>query len=121
MRLGASQRAHALRRPGSCYTCGRDASTPKTSATTDDIEALKHRLDALRSLGAAALAQLEHFYDVQLTYTSNAIEGNTLTYGETAIVIETGSRSAASRSSMTSEDGEPPTCQMSGNGPTSVV
>ncbi len=37
-----------------------------------------------------ALARLEHYYDVELTYTSNAIEGNTLSAVETALVIEKG-------------------------------
>jgi len=50
----------------------------------------KRQLDALRPLSSAALAQLQKHYDVELTYTSNAIEGNTLTYRETAEVIEHG-------------------------------
>src|SRR5580700_523991 len=44
----------------------------------------------MRPLGQAALAQLQKHYDVELTYTSNAIEGNTLTLRETAEVIEHG-------------------------------
>ncbi len=54
------------------------------------ITALKKRLDALRPLTGAALVQLQKYYDVELTYTSNAIEGNTLTARETAEVIEHG-------------------------------
>jgi Fic family protein len=54
------------------------------------IDALKRELDALRPLGAAALAQLQRHFDVELTFTSNAIEGNTLTLRETAEVIEHG-------------------------------
>jgi len=50
----------------------------------------KARFDRLRPLSAAALAQLQKYYDVELTYTSNAIEGNTLTARETAEVIEHG-------------------------------
>jgi len=50
----------------------------------------KRALDALRPLSVGALAQLRHFYDVELTFTSNAIEGNTLTLRETAEVIEHG-------------------------------
>jgi Fic family protein len=50
----------------------------------------KAHLDRLRPLSAAALAQLQKHYDVDLTYTSNAIEGNTLTLRETAEVIEHG-------------------------------
>jgi Fic family protein len=37
-----------------------------------------------------ALARLEHYYDIELTYTSNAIEGNTLSAVETTLVIEKG-------------------------------
>ncbi len=50
----------------------------------------KAELDRLRPLAAPALAQLQKHYDVELTYTSNAIEGNTLTLRETAEVIEHG-------------------------------
>ena len=50
----------------------------------------KEQLDQLRPLSQAALAQLQMHYDVELTYTSNAIEGNTLTLRETAEVIEHG-------------------------------
>ena len=52
--------------------------------------AKKQQLDALRPLSQGALAQLQKYYDVELTYTSNAIEGNTLTHRETAEVIEHG-------------------------------
>ena len=54
------------------------------------IQEKKGRLDSLRPLSKAALAQLQKHYDVELTYTSNAIEGNTLTLRETAEVIEHG-------------------------------
>lgn len=54
------------------------------------IEEKKAQLDRLRPLSASALAQLQKHYDVDLTYTSNAIEGNTLTLRETAEVIEHG-------------------------------
>jgi Fic family protein len=48
------------------------------------------RLDALRPLSAQTAAALDRWYDVELTYTSNALEGNTLTRIETAIVLEKG-------------------------------
>jgi len=56
----------------------------------DRIAAKKAQLDRLRPLSTGALAQLQKYYDVELTYTSNAIEGNTLTHRETAEVIEHG-------------------------------
>jgi len=56
----------------------------------DEMRAKKEKIDALRPLSQKALAQLEAWYDVELTYTSNAIEGNTLTRQETALVLEKG-------------------------------
>jgi Fic family protein len=50
----------------------------------------KERLDRLRPLSPQSLDALAAWYDVELTYTSNAIEGNTLTRSETAIVLEKG-------------------------------
>jgi Fic family protein len=57
---------------------------------TRAIEHKKAQLDRLRPLSGSALAQLQKYYDIELTYTSNAIEGNTLTHRETAEVIEHG-------------------------------
>lgn len=54
------------------------------------IVGLKAKLDSARPASGEALANLADWYDVQLTYTSNAIEGNTLTHSETAMVIEKG-------------------------------
>ena len=56
----------------------------------DRILAKKARLDGLRPLAGPSLAALERWYDVELTYTSNAIEGSTLTRSETAVVVEKG-------------------------------
>ena len=63
---------------------------PMFQALKHRIERSKAELDHLRPLSTAALAQLQKHYDVELTYTSNAIEGNTLTLRETAEVIEHG-------------------------------
>jgi Fic family protein len=60
------------------------------NALIGKIDKKKAQLDRLRPLSTAALAQLQKHYDVELTYTSNAIEGNTLTLRETAEVIEHG-------------------------------
>jgi Fic family protein len=54
------------------------------------IASKKAELDRMRPLVLDALKGLQKFYDIELTYTSNAIEGNTLTYRETAEVIEHG-------------------------------
>jgi Fic family protein len=56
----------------------------------DQIAAKKAELDRLRSLSPKGLSNLEHVHDLELTYTSNAIEGNTLTAVETTLVIEQG-------------------------------
>ena len=55
-----------------------------------EIAAKKKLLDALRPRLSKSLAALQAWYDVELTYTSNAIEGNTLTRVETAVVLEHG-------------------------------
>jgi Fic family protein len=60
------------------------------AALVSAVEQKKADLDQLRPLTGDALAQLQKYYDVELTYTSNAIEGNTLTHRETAEVIEHG-------------------------------
>lgn len=44
----------------------------------------------MRPLSAPSLTALDAWYDVELTYSSNALEGNTLTRSETAIVLEKG-------------------------------
>lgn len=55
------------------------------------IADLKRRFDLLRPSRTAQLPRdLQRGYDIELTYTSNAIEGNTLTLGETADLIEHG-------------------------------
>lgn len=59
-------------------------------ALRESTAAKKLRLDALRPFPPEALGKLEHYYDVELTYTSNAIEGNTLSPVETTLVIEQG-------------------------------
>lgn len=56
----------------------------------DSILRKKAVLDGLRPLAGESLAALARWYDVELTYTSNAIEGSTLTRSETAVVVEKG-------------------------------
>jgi Fic family protein len=50
----------------------------------------KKKLDAFRPLPDALVRNLDDWFRVELTYTSNAIEGNTLTRRETALVLEKG-------------------------------
>lgn len=63
---------------------------PSVSAAPNRVQAKKAELDRLRPLSGRTLSALADWYDVELTYTSNAIEGNTLTRSETAIVLEKG-------------------------------
>lgn len=52
------------------------------------IDALKEQLDSQRPLTDAELQRLREEFLVEYTYNSNAIEGNTLTLQETALVLE---------------------------------
>ena len=54
----------------------------------DMLSRKKADLDELKPLGRKTLSALSSWYDVELTYRSNVIEGNALTRSETAIVLE---------------------------------
>lgn len=54
------------------------------------LEAKKHQLDTYRPFPHALIRNLEDWFKIELTYTSNAIEGNTLSRAETALVVEKG-------------------------------
>jgi Fic family protein len=50
----------------------------------------KMKIDRHRPLPPALVKNLEEWFRIELTYTSNAIEGNTLTRNETAVIVEKG-------------------------------
>lgn len=50
----------------------------------------KKKLDSYRPLPPELVKNLNDWFKVELTYTSNAIEGNTLSRAETALVVEKG-------------------------------
>ncbi len=50
----------------------------------------KKILDKHRPFDTALIKNLEEWFRIELTYTSNAIEGNTLSRAETALVVEKG-------------------------------
>ncbi|MBN2887298.1 MAG: Fic family protein, partial [Chromatiaceae bacterium] len=52
-----------------------------------EIDRLKARLDALRPLDIPSIL---HALDIEYTFESNRIEGNTLTLRETELVIDKG-------------------------------
>lgn len=56
----------------------------------EKLEAKKALLDRYRPLPKALAINLEEWFKVELTYTSNAIEGNTLSRKETAMIVEKG-------------------------------
>lgn len=52
------------------------------------IDSLKAQIDQRRPLTAGELQRLQEEFLIEYTYNSNAIEGNTLTLQETALVLE---------------------------------
>ena len=60
----------------------------------------KKELEGKKPLGADVLKDLEEWLKIELTYSSNAIEGNTLTRLETAEVIERGISAALKGKSL---------------------
>ena len=53
-------------------------------------EDLRDKVIALRPFPEETLKSLREYYRIGLTYTSNALEGNSLTESETKVVIEDG-------------------------------
>jgi len=60
---------------------------PLLQAQVDD---LKRCLDSFRPLNPGQVARLQEIFDVEYTYHSNRIEGNTFTLRETALVLKEG-------------------------------
>src|SRR3972149_2291179 len=58
--------------------------------TIKDVDELQREIDNYRPLPRHALRQLKEYYRIRLTYSSNALEGNSLTETETKIVLEEG-------------------------------
>lgn len=54
------------------------------------IDEKKKQLDAARPLPIELVRNLHEWFAVEFTYTSNALEGNTLSLSETAMVVEKG-------------------------------
>ncbi len=55
-----------------------------------EIDKLKLEIDRYRPLSQDALKQIQEYYKIGLTYSSNALEGNTLDLVETKVVLEDG-------------------------------
>jgi Fic family protein len=54
------------------------------------IDELKARIDQFRPLDKSLLKQIKEYFRIGLTYSSNALEGNSLTETETKVIIEDG-------------------------------
>lgn len=58
--------------------------------TLAEIDRLQKEIDAFSPLPKMVLKQVKEYYRIGLTYSSNALEGNSLTESETKIVLEEG-------------------------------
>jgi Fic family protein len=70
-----------------CRKCGGIEALKVNFEKTDK---LKTELEKLRPLSPAELSRLRSEFTVENTYNSNAIEGNSLTLRETALILEHG-------------------------------
>lgn len=80
-------------RKGNLYMIPADAQKPLDGRRTRagilaEIEQKKARLNEMRHLTPGEVRRLQEEFMVEFTYNSNAIEGNTLTLKETAMVLE---------------------------------
>ena len=94
-------RIAGVERKGNLYTIPEDAEQPidaRTYAKTslkksytpilEQINSFKKTLDSCRPLTPAEVEAIKEVFLVEHTYNSNAIEGNTLTLQETALVLQ---------------------------------
>ncbi|MBI2605708.1 MAG: Fic family protein [Deltaproteobacteria bacterium] len=56
----------------------------------DQIDELNKQIESFRPISKDLLKQIKEYFRIGLTYSSNAIEGNTLTETETKVVLEDG-------------------------------
>ena len=80
-------------RKGNLYMIPGNAPKPLDGRKTRagmlaEIEAKRERLSEMRPLTPGEVKQLREEFMIEFTYNSNAIEGNTLTLKETAMVLE---------------------------------
>lgn len=94
-------RIAGVERKGNLYMIPDDAEQPVDARTyarkkgkktytpiLEQVDALKKSLDASRPLTPAEVEAIKEVFLVEHTYNSNAIEGNTLTLQETALVLQ---------------------------------
>lgn len=80
-------------RKGNLYMIPESAQKPldgrrSRAGVLAEIEQKRNRLNAMRPLTPGEVKRLQEELMVEFTYNSNAIEGNTLTLKETAMVLE---------------------------------
>ena len=66
------------------------AESSEVEALIDQAEALKQQIDQARPLAPELWQTIQEKLKISWTYNSNAIEGNTLTLGETAFFLQQG-------------------------------
>lgn len=97
--LCAEGRIAGVVRQGNLYMIPSDASQPSDARSSratkqpyskllQQIDQLKEQLTHRRPLSPAEVDALREMFIVEHTYNSNAIEGNTLTLQETALVLQ---------------------------------
>ncbi len=91
--LCAEGKIDGVIRKGNLYMIPANVVKPKDgrmnrSAFLEEIENKKIKLEAMRPLTSGEVERLAHEFMIDFTYNSNAIEGNTLTLKETALVLE---------------------------------
>ena len=91
--LCAEGKIDGVIRKGKLYMIPENAIKPRdgrfsSNSIFDEIEYKREKLNAMRPLTSGELNRLRQEFMIEFTYHSNAIEGNTLTLQETAIVLE---------------------------------
>lgn len=94
--LCQENKIEGVMRRGNLYMIPENAQKPadgrrkasRRAISFERIEELKAELDARRPLTQGELERLNEEFMIEFTYNSNAIEGNTLTLQETAMVLE---------------------------------
>jgi Fic family protein len=62
----------------------------KLNTVLQQVDVLKHRMQTTRPLNDEALKKIKAALEIEYTYESNRIEGNTLTLQETALIVGEG-------------------------------
>ena len=91
--LCAEGKIDGVIRKGNLYMIPENAQKPRDGRLSkynilDEIEEKKAKLDSMRPLTPGEVKRLREEFMIEFTHNSTAIEGNTLTLKETAMVLE---------------------------------